>query len=317
MILAGLIAARFTHYLALMVLFGATVFVIFAAREMRPAGAESGPDIRRRLRRTMAWSALAALITAVFVLAATAANLAGALGGMVDPATLRTILVETDFGRVWSFRLFAAAALAGWFVVRLKSPGAPVGDWIAVVAAGSLITTVALTGHAQVEAGVAGLVHKVGDAVHLAASAVWLGALPPFLLLLKRSAAASSDEAMRTGRLLERFHLVGQVAVAALLVSGLVNSWFLVGEIGALPTTRYGQLLLVKLAMFGAMIALAADNRFRLVPQLNRALAGGLAPAAWLVRLRSRVRMEFLVGIVVVLLVAVLGAIAPAADAGA
>lgn len=315
MILAGLIAARFTHYLALMVLLGATTFTVFASSKARAAPVEGGMAVRARLRRTLFWSGLATLITAVLVLGFTAANMAGTLSGMVDLATLRTIVVDTDFGRVWSFRLLAAAALTGWFAARRKADRAPAADWSVVVVAGALTMTVALTGHAQIETGAAGLVHRIGDATHLAAAAVWLGALPPFLLLLKRSAAAHRDEAVRVGRLLERFHVIGQLAVGILLVSGLINSWFLVGDVGKLPITRYGQLLLVKLALFSIMVALAADNRLRLVPQLNQALADGLPPEAWLARLRSHVRLEFMLGIGVLLVVAVLGAIAPADEA--
>jgi putative copper export protein len=48
----------------------------------------------------------------------------------------------------------------------------------------------------------------------------------------------------------------------------LINSWFLVGSVSSLLTTLYGQILLAKVAFFAAMLALAAANRFWLVPRM-------------------------------------------------
>src|SRR6266700_1259161 len=64
------------------------------------------------------------------------------------------------------------------------------------------------------------------------------------------------------GRILLRFSSMGYVAVATLVGSGLVNSWFLVGSVSNLLKTLYGQILLGKLALFAAMLALATANRF-------------------------------------------------------
>ena len=59
---------------------------------------------------------------------------------------------------------------------------------------------------------------------------------------------------------------MGYAAVTTLVGSGLVNAWVLVGSPERLITTQYGQLLLVKVCLFAGMLALAAQNRFRLVP---------------------------------------------------
>ena len=49
--------------------------------------------------------------------------------------------------------------------------------------------------------------------------------------------------------------------VSVLIASGISNSWLLVGSIHALVTTRYGWLLLFKLALFGILIGFGARNR--------------------------------------------------------
>jgi putative copper resistance protein D len=64
---------------------------------------------------------------------------------------------------------------------------------------------------------------------------------------------------------------MGYVAAAMLIGSGLVNSWFLIGNISGLFATPYGQLLIVKLVLFAGMLALAVANRFWIVPPLTKA----------------------------------------------
>jgi putative copper resistance protein D len=101
--------------------------------------------------------------------------------------------------------------------------------------------------------------------------------------------------------------------VATLVVSGLVNSWFLVGSLSSLLTTLYGQILLCKLALFAAMLALAAANRFWLVPRImSESRAGAGEPAVWQGRLRHHVLGEQFLGVAILLAVSILGAMRPA-----
>src|SRR3546814_14624105 len=66
-------------------------------------------------------------------------------------------------------------------------------------------------------------------------------------------------------RALDGFARIGSIVVGLLILSGVVNSWILVGpsRLGSLFTSLYGALLTAKLLLFGAMLILAAANRFR------------------------------------------------------
>jgi putative copper resistance protein D len=106
---------------------------------------------------------------------------------------------------------------------------------------------------------------------------------------------------------------MGYAAVATLVASGLINSWFLVGSVSSLLTTLYGQILLAKVAFFAAMLALAAANRFWLVPRMIETRMGASGePAVWLARLRYHVLGEQFLGLMVLLAVSVLGTMRPA-----
>ena len=59
------------------------------------------------------------------------------------------------------------------------------------------------------------------------------------------------------------------VSVIALMVAGTVLGMTLVGSVSALFETTYGQLLLVKLAVFGLLLVMAGYNRWFLLPWLD------------------------------------------------
>jgi len=79
-----------------------------------------------------------------------------------------------------------------------------------------------------------------------------------------------------------------------------------------LLNTLYGQILLGKLALFAAMLVLAATNRFWLVPRMIETREDSAKPAVWLGRLRNHVLGEQFLGLMVLLAVSVLGTMRPA-----
>jgi putative copper resistance protein D len=180
---------------------------------------------------------------------------------------------------------------------------------LAAAYAGSL----AWTGHAIGGQGIEGLLHPAADALHLIAAAAWIGGLVPLALLLTMAGADSATlAAARTATL--RFSSLGIASVATLLVSGLINSWYLVGSISAVTTTNYGRLLLLKLMLFLVMVGVAAANWSRLTPKLVQDAA---ATAAQQARrgLRRNAAIEALLGSAIIVIVAVLGTLPPASHA--
>src|SRR5512132_3818612 len=65
-----------------------------------------------------------------------------------------------------------------------------------------------------------------------------------------------------------RFSRLGFASVALLLVTGLFNTWYLVGGIPPLLGTTYGYLLLAKLGILIPLMGLASRNRWHLKPRL-------------------------------------------------
>ena len=193
---------------------------------------------------------------------------------------------------------------------------APVRDLIAVGASACFAGTLAWSGHGAATPGNAGGLHLVADILHLIAAAVWVGGLVP-LVMLMRWMIQSGDENGSTALLdiLCRFSNLGLISVAALVVSGALNTYFILGSIEALFAGDYGRVLLAKLGLFTVMLGLAAINRQKLTPDLASATADPRLAAQATRRIRVNALAEIGLGIAIVLLVGWLGIIVPGVTA--
>ena len=128
-------------------------------------------------------------------------------------------------------------------------------------------------------------------------------------MLLARSARNRTTRLGATWRSARRrrFSWLGIACVAALLASGIVNSWNLLGGPRDLVTTDYGRLVLLKIGLFVAMVGIAAANRFHFTPQLP-------APGA-LRALQRNSLAETGLGLCVLLFVGALGTLSPSGHA--
>jgi len=308
MIDLGLVIARLLHYAAVTTLAGVSFFPLYALADARPI------VLLRWRQGVLLAAAIASLLSGILWFVFAVANMSGTLADVGDREVLWMVLNETTFGRVWTARLVLSIIMVGLFWNRVVSKLGPRRDLITPVLAAGLLISLAGVGHAQVEEGVEGILHVVSDAAHLLAAGAWLGGLVPlgYILLLhgrERGPAQVSD----LNEILLRFSGMGYVAVATLIGSGLVNGWFLIGNVSGLFATPYGQLLIVKLILFAGLLALALSNRFWIVPSLTKARTDDPnGSTAWTARLRSHVLGEQFLGLTVLLVVGILGTMRPA-----
>jgi putative copper resistance protein D len=240
-------------------------------------------------------------------LVAQTAVMAGSLSEALKPASLSFMVSGMALGMALVARA-VVAGLALFAIVALK-PGRLL--WTVLSAVGVIVSaSFAWTGHGAATEGPGGLWHLTAAIIHAVSAALWLGALAALTMLLLRR-AAPDDRAIH--RALRGFAGLGTLAVVLLVLSGLGNSWFMVGpaRVAELGTSLYGQLLIAKLVLFALMLVLAAENRFRLTPALGSVLAGGEDPRPALQRLRRSVVLETLVGALLIVVVAAMGTLPP------
>ncbi|MEU3085605.1 copper resistance protein CopC [Streptomyces massasporeus] len=124
-----------------------------------------------------------------------------------------------------------------------------------VVVAAGLAASWAMSEHASVglQAGIAMPV----DVLHLLAVAAWLGGLGALLVALYRAPADTPVDAPAV----RRFSQVAFGSVLALISTGTYQSWRQLGSWPAFTDTRYGQLLLAKIALVVVLVGVAWISR--------------------------------------------------------
>lgn len=302
-----LIAARALHFGAAISLAGVFGFACFVSE---PALRRSGPNLaggaglNRRLRH-LAWASLAvALISGAGWLSATSARMSGQpLAAVLSNGVLTTVLVKTRFGEDWLLRFGLAGLLALYFTIagwwRLR--------WPALGLAAAMLASLAWAGHGAATPGAPGELHLAGDILHLLGAGLWLGTLLPLEILLAEAARGGDGAWLNAARIATgRFTALAIASVAALLIGGIINTWFLAGTVPALIGTEYGRLLLAKIGLFVAMLLVAAVNLLRLSPRLGIAAA-----KPTIAQLRRNAWIETGLGLGVVGIVAVIGTMPP------
>jgi len=289
-----MIVTRTVHFAASATIAGALMFRAFVAGRAAP--------IDRKIRDIARIGFAIAVVSGLVWLWLQAVSMSGlGFGEAITSGALFTVIDETQFGLVSEIRLMIAIALA----VCLAFDRIALLRRLALVAAVCLVASIAWTGHAGSTPFKLGYLHLASDALHLTAASVWVGGLVPLALLLaawrRQDGTSMGLDAVR------RFSTLGIASVAALILSGGVNAWILVGSFRGLIVTDYGQLLMLKLAVFAAMLAFAAFNRLSLTPRLaslSKDALRGLSRNTWI---------EIVLGFSIFALVGVLGTLHPAA----
>jgi copper transport protein len=163
-----------------------------------------------------------------------------------------------------------------------------------------LAVTPALGGHATTQHPVALLAPL--DVIHVVAMSAWVGGLIALVVAVP-TATRALDPTERTALLsttLSRFSAVALASVAALVASGTAQSIVHLRSFGDLVDTAFGRAVLIKTIILVALVGLGALNRQRSLPRLRAAAAAGATPGAVGRVLRTTLRAE--VALVVVVL---------------
>ncbi|MEU1276999.1 copper resistance protein CopC [Streptomyces sp. NPDC005805] len=246
--------ARYAAYAGFTVLAGGAAFILLCW----PRGASVRPVQRLVVQ---GWVTLTAATLAMLLLRGPYTT-SGGLGGITDLGALGEVL-ETKTGAALMSRLLLLGAAALFVAVlfgayaRREDPaekrdlGFGLATGGTVVAAG-IAATWALSEHAStgIQSGLAMPV----DVLHLLAVAVWFGGLATLLTALYRSDAVERSA-------VERFSAAAFWSVAVLAATGVYQSWRQVGSWSALTGTRYGQLLLIKIALVAVLVGVAWLSR--------------------------------------------------------
>jgi copper resistance protein D len=303
----ALIITRAVHIAASILLAGAFTFDLIALGLTDRSVSNDLNDVEQRLIRLVLWSLITALLSALCWFWLEVASMSElSLKNTLSATAWGTVLFETQFGRVWQLRLGLIAA-AFVLVASALAQVKPRRMLIAVLWLVSVVLLVSLARISHAAAATERPFGASGDMLHLCAAGLWIGGLVPLTIFLAR-VRGSFSLGETVVRVVRRFSTLSLWCVTVLIVSGISNSWLLVGSVHALFTTPYGRLLLVKLTLFGMLLGFGARNRFLAKAKLPNLVAD----PDLLSQLRRNVVCEIYLGVAVVVIVACLGVTPPA-----
>jgi len=223
------------------------------------------PDVRK-----LGWVlAVSAMVFVAAHQALEAARMAGEMNGVLDPA-MQKMALESRAGAAFAARMLGLALVA--IGLRRYAAGsanvagsanaarpANVSRSTMTALLGSLLTIISFTlqGHTTTT------LHRAAAAalvlLHLLVVAFWLGALWPLYMAAKKEPPAVA------ARVIDRFSSTATWLVPLILLAGIGLAAIL---LPSLDTFRqaYGQLLLVKLAGFAVLMAMASLNKWSFGP---------------------------------------------------
>lgn len=301
-----LISIRFALFANLMLIVGLAAFILYA---LGPAEREEGAMVAV-VAWPQTWLCGGGLILSLLGMVVLTANMQGIGVFAVDPAMFAQMVRDTDAGTAWLVRM--AALFIALAAARSVAARPTLSASLLAIAGSIALTTLVWSGHAGASEGTAGALHRINDALHMIAAAVWFGAIAAFLLLMRQGPEPASERLDCAARSLDQFARVGTICVLIIVATGLVNGQMIVGvqNIGRSAFTPYGQLLLAKLGLFALMLTLAAANRWRFTPALKVALDEA-DPDTAIRAIRKSLILEGLAAAAILALVAWLGTLEP------
>jgi len=252
-----------------------------------------GDVLERRVVRLARWSALGLLLAE--------------LASTVLQVSVLMSTLELPFGNIMqaSFAVagtikIACALIVAWMLEQ-RTMARPLPR-IALLLVGLIELAAATTtthAYARLDDNV---VLMLVEGLHQFGAAIWIGAIPSFVLALKH---LQDTESLRLVG--ARFSRMSMLGVACILVSGIIMWIFYVGDAQGFYGTAYGVMVGAKIAMFLGLLGLGLGN-FIVTERLRQ------GRDASVIRLRRFAEVEIGIGFTIFFAAASLTSVPPAVD---
>ncbi|MDC8450924.1 MAG: CopD family protein [Nitrospira sp.] len=287
-----------------MLLVGSCVFLAIAEQK-DSASRYTWPA---RLKQTFPWLAVTLLLGLFGLLATTTAQATGVPENAWSPQAWLDFLQRTRIGLIWTLRTASALmVLAIVLYIRISPPA----QWRYVACASVATLPLALgslASHSAAEE--QAVLATIAYALHLITASVWFGGLPGVILVASTTTTESTDDRSRAGEVLSRFSALALPTMIAIVVSGLVVANRMIDtNYAGLVATTYGLLLILKLTLLVIILLIASRAKSVWVPSLSQSLTLAAAGGR---KLRTWVRIEFVLAILLVIVATLLANAVPA-----
>lgn len=286
-------AIRWLGFTGLLALVGVVGFgrLVIPGALRRQASPEWAAEARRKLHGA-AFAAVAVLFIALLVrLAAQSVAVHGSVAAIDS-----SFITGTLWGKAWLVQL---AGVIVAIVALLRGRKSETTGWLLTIAMLVVAISFSLSGHATAVPGNMAFAVPI-DTLHILGAGGWIGTL--LLVVAVGLPAAMRGNVADRGRtiavLINTFSPLALIFAGMAAVTGLVSAWMQLEAVNALWTTRYGQVLLIKLALVALVVAAGAYNSYRVRPALGNESGGA--------RIRRSAAVELLIATLVLAVTAVL-----------
>lgn len=271
---------------------GGLMFLVFLLHPLARTLVQ-GDCLEQRVVRLARWSALGLVITE---LASTGLQLSVLMSTVGLPFSN---VMQASFALSGTVK--ALSALLIFFCLRRRTLASRIGRLLMLCIGLVELAAATLTTHAYARLGDNALLLVV-EALHQFGAAIWIGAIPSFVLVLRH--LQDPDGLRAVGA---RFSRMSMLGVACILLSGITMCVFYIGDLPGFYGTAYGVMVGAKIAMFLALLALGFGN-FMVTERLRK------QQDAPVIRLRRFAEVEIGIGFTIFFAAASLTSVPPAID---
>jgi putative copper resistance protein D len=243
---------RGLSFVALFQAAGVAIFIALFGRRLTQTS--------QRLRRIGFVSAVAGIALVAAHYALEAARMAGALSGVLDPS-LQAMVFDSSMSTAWIWRMIGLTLIAGTILRDGK-----VATTVGLIGVAAVIVAFLFVGHSAIHSHRGWLASFL--AIHLAVVAFWFGSLVPLYVVSRDERTPLAAEIVNDFSRLAVWLVPVILLVGVLMAVLLIDRWTVFGE-------GYGLSLIAKALGFGALMGLAALNKWRYGPALAAASGAG------------------------------------------
>ncbi|WP_109124498.1 CopD family protein [Dyella sp. C11] len=254
---------------------------------------QHGVDLEQRVARLTRWSAwglvLAELVTTALQVSVLMSTVDLPLGNVM----------QASFAEAGSVKMLCALVIA--ITLGPRTMAQPLARSALLLVGLVELTAATLTTHAYARLDDNALLMVV-EGLHQFGAAIWIGAIPCFVLVLRHLEDADSLRLVGA-----RFSRMSMAGVACILLSGITMWAFYVGSMQGFYGTAYGVMVGAKVAMFIGLLGLGLGN-FLVTERLRK------GRDASVIRMRRFAEVEIGIGFTIFFAAASLTSVPPAVD---
>ena len=274
------VASKAGYFVGWIGVIGGTVLFLLVLRPLiSRASAADRAVLERRFAQLLAASGAVFLVALYFQIAGVITRSKGAAkahityGQALNPATIWRYVSGPGVvtGIQYGLWVLAAIVLMLLWTRRFRAQL----TWVASVALAITLVSHQITLFTTPSMSLDDAVDMVANHVHVIAVSVWMGGVAGLAALALVRNKLTDAAGVLWVQLWSRFGTVALTAVGCIVISGLYMAWDLVGSPAELFTTRFGNVLLVKVTLVAAAVLIGGSHEFFLLPRMARARAAG------------------------------------------